>query len=226
MVDSSSLARIIADIEAGCLPDADARVTILPQPSDRDAGVLAFTARNFVVADVPPAWVAERLPTDDLSAPLGPPFITALCERTGRKAGNNDVVCLADPIADDGVDEPVLREATGAARHPRVERARKYRDGVRVWCTEGAVLMLGYGLAGRLEVAVEVDPAYRGHGLGRALALAARRLATTVAPQRRVWAQVAPGNAASVRAFLAAGFRPVGAETLLVTHPSGSDRKV
>jgi hypothetical protein len=29
-------------------------------------------------------------------------------------------------------------------------------------------------------------------------------------------AQVAPGNAASVRAFLAAGYRPVGAEVLLV----------
>jgi hypothetical protein len=33
----------------------------------------------------------------------------------------------------------------------------------------------------------------------------------------QVWAQVAPGNAASVRAALAAGFRPVGAEVLL--HP-------
>jgi hypothetical protein len=31
-----------------------------------------------------------------------------------------------------------------------------------------------------------------------------------------VWAQVSPGNAASVRAFLAAGYRPVGAEALLV----------
>jgi hypothetical protein len=31
-----------------------------------------------------------------------------------------------------------------------------------------------------------------------------------------IWAQVAPGNAASVRAILAAGFSPVGAEALLV----------
>jgi hypothetical protein len=45
------------------------------------------------------------------------------------------------------------------------------------------------------------------------LAAAARALA----PERRpIWAQVAPGNAASVRAFLAAGYRPVGAEALLV----------
>ncbi len=31
-----------------------------------------------------------------------------------------------------------------------------------------------------------------------------------------VWAQIAPGNAASVRAFLAAGFAPVGGEALLL----------
>ena len=41
---------------------------------------------------------------------------------------------------------------------------------------------------------------------------AARHL---VPPGTPVWAQVAPANAASVRAFLAAGFRPVGAEVLL-----------
>jgi hypothetical protein len=33
---------------------------------------------------------------------------------------------------------------------------------------------------------------------------------------RPVWAQISPGNAASARAFLAAGFRLMGAEALLV----------
>jgi RimJ/RimL family protein N-acetyltransferase len=33
---------------------------------------------------------------------------------------------------------------------------------------------------------------------------------------RPLWAQVHPGNAASVRAFLAAGYRPVGAEILFL----------
>ena len=37
----------------------------------------------------------------------------------------------------------------------------------------------------------------------------------TVPEGTPLWAQIAPGNAASVRAFLAAGFRPVGAEALL-----------
>ena len=75
-------------------------------------------------------------------------------------------------------------------------------------------MILGRGLADRWEVAVEVAPQARGRGLGRALAMAARSLL----PQGRpVWAQIAPGNAASVRAFLAAGYDPVGAEALLIS---------
>jgi L-amino acid N-acyltransferase YncA len=58
-----------------------------------------------------------------------------------------------------------------------------------------------------------VSEAARGRGLGRRLATAARVL---VPDGRPVWAQIAPGNAASVRAFLAAGYAPVGAEALLV----------
>ena len=52
----------------------------------------------------------------------------------------------------------------------------------------------------------------RGTGYGRALATAARHL---VPDGRPVWAQVAPGNASSLRAFLAAGYVPVGSEVIL-----------
>jgi L-amino acid N-acyltransferase YncA len=67
-------------------------------------------------------------------------------------------------------------------------------------------------VAGRWEAAIEVDPQCRGNGLGSRLASAARHLVPDRAP---VWAQIAPGNAASVRAFIRAGFRPIGAEALL-----------
>jgi len=90
----------------------------------------------------------------------------------------------------------------------------RYRDDVRARSTEGGVVLVGCGGAARWEVAIEVDPGYRGHGLGRALASAARHL---VPGDRPVWAQIAPANAASASGFLAAGFRPVGAEALL-TH--------
>jgi RimJ/RimL family protein N-acetyltransferase len=60
-------------------------------------------------------------------------------------------------------------------------------------------------------VGIEVDASARGRGLGTALAAAAPALVPAGAP---LWAQVAPANTASLRAFLAAGWRPVGAEVL------------
>lgn len=75
------------------------------------------------------------------------------------------------------------------------------------------MLVLGRGIAGRLEVSVEVDEGVRHRGLGRALVTAARQLAT-----EPLWAQVAPGNARSMRAFQAAGYRPVGSEALLIAR--------
>jgi GNAT superfamily N-acetyltransferase len=110
-------------------------------------------------------------------------------------------------------DDLGLREVAGGA-HPRVERARRYRDDVRVWETsDGAgCLVLGRGVAGRWEAAFEVEPAARGRGLGRGLAAAALGL---LPPDTPVFAQVSPGNSISLRATLAAGFAPIGAEVLL-----------
>ena len=95
--------------------------------------------------------------------------------------------------------------------HPRIAYAGERRDEVRAWTADGGVLVLGRGVAGRLEVSVEVDEEVRQRGLGRLLVSAARQLA-----DEPVWAQVAPGNARSMRAFQAAGYVPVGAEALLV----------
>jgi L-amino acid N-acyltransferase YncA len=89
----------------------------------------------------------------------------------------------------------------------------RYRTEVRAWQAPGGVVVIGRGVAGRREAAIEVDPGGRGRGLGRKLATAARHLVPDGAP---VWAQIAPGNAASVRTFLAAGFAPVGGEALLL----------
>jgi L-amino acid N-acyltransferase YncA len=102
------------------------------------------------------------------------------------------------------------------SEHSRVLRALNYRDEVATWRADGGVVLLGRGIAGRLETAIEVDEDRRGQGRGRRLALAARHLAPEGTD---LWAQVAPGNAASVRAFLAAGFVPVGAEILLAARP-------
>jgi hypothetical protein len=162
-----------------------------------------------VAADVDRPWVDSLIPHVDFGAPLGPLFLRALEERLRLAAGTIDAVLLAEPLAG---DPPVDLTPVHDRDHPRVRRARRYRTDVRVWTTAHGLLILGRGLAGRWEAAVEVREDARNRGHGRALASAARHL---VPARRPVWGQVAPGNAASVRAFLAAGYTPVGAEVLL-----------
>jgi GNAT superfamily N-acetyltransferase len=210
-IEHGPLAAMLRDAAAGRFPPANGEVTVLPPPSLRDSGVIGFTAHAVVFTDADPAWVRAHLPDDDPSRPLSPAFLQALCAHTRREAHIIDMLCVAGPRS--GQPGIALSPEPDVA-HPRIARAMRYRDDVRAWRTDGGVVLIGRGVADRWEVAIEVDPGCRGHGLGRALASAARHLVPGDGP---VWAQVAPANAASVRAFLAAGFRPVGAEALL-TH--------
>jgi GNAT superfamily N-acetyltransferase len=196
-------------LAAGETPAADASVTALPAPSGARAVVVGGSAWHVVAADVDPAWVAAQVAPDPVALPLGVRFLTALADRVGAEPGSLDAVLVAPPPAagpgPDLVPAPVA--------HPRVDRARVHRTDVRVWTTaDGAgVLVLGRGVAGRWEVSLEVDPAARGRGLGTALVAAAPALVPGGGP---LWAQVAPAHTASLRAFLAAGYRPVCAEVL------------
>lgn len=187
-------------------------MTVVPQTSERDAGVLAFTAHAVVFLDEDPRWVHDTLaavPCDALAAPMNPYFLMALLERTGRRAETIDAMLVGSPLP--GQPPLPLREITDGD-HPRIVYARGRRDDVRAWTTDGGVLVLGRGVGGRLEVSVEIDEDVRHRGLGRALVAAARHLTT-----EPLWAQVAPGNARSMRAFLAAGYRPVGSEAVLLS---------
>jgi GNAT superfamily N-acetyltransferase len=213
---SGRLAALLSEVAAGAYPAADGSVTIMPQPSPRNAGVIAFTAHAVIFTDAEPDWVRQLLPSGDLSGPLTPRFLQALAKRTGRSAQSSDV--LAVTTSRPGLPAIELTPDADPA-HPRIARALRYRDDVRAWQADGGVLLLGRGVAGRWEVAIEVDAEHRGKGLGRDLAVAARHLVPGGAP---LWAQIAPGNAASVRAFLAAGFTPVGAEALLTVDPTRS----
>jgi GNAT superfamily N-acetyltransferase len=197
-------------LAAGETPPADASVTTVPAPSGARALVVGGTAWHVVAAEVDPAWVAAQVAVDPLTAPLGARFLAALADRIGVEPGPVDAVLVAPPApAELGLK---LVEAE-PGDHPRVQRALAYRTGVRVWTTpdDAALLALGRGVCGRWEVSLEVDPAARGRGLGTALAAAAPGLVSEDVP---LWAQVAPANTASFRSFLAAGWRPVGAEVL------------
>ncbi|HEX8344002.1 MAG TPA: GNAT family N-acetyltransferase [Actinoplanes sp.] len=167
-----------------------------------------------MAAAVDRRWVESWTGDGDLSAPLNPLFLGALEEQLRLEVNNIDSIMVAEPLP--GEPELPLSPVQDQA-HPRLTRALRFRQDVRGWTAEGGLLLLGRGLAGRWEVTVEVDEGYRDAGLGRALARAARHL---VPEQRPVWAQVAPGNAAGMRAFLAAGYSPVGAEALLAPRPA------
>ncbi|MET8169908.1 GNAT family N-acetyltransferase [Streptomyces sp. NPDC005329] len=207
--------RDILDAAAhGVFPPPDGRTTVLPQPSPRDAGVLSFTAHSVVFTDEDPEWVHETLGAADcdaLAASMSPRFLTALLDRTGRVAETIDALVVGSPLP--GPPSLALTEIDDPD-HPRVVSSRRRRDEVRVWAAKGGVIVLGRGVAGRLEVAVEVEEGVRHRGLGRALVGAARHLGGG----EPVWAQISPGNARSTRAFQAAGYLPVGAEALLTVR--------
>jgi RimJ/RimL family protein N-acetyltransferase len=211
----STLAEILRGIEKGVFPAPDAGITVVPAPSPDESAVLGVTGHIVIAADVDPAWIAARVSPGDLSAPFNPPFLRDLEELTGRRVNAIDALLLADPLS--GPGEPGPGGSAGLVEvtdrdHPRVRRALRYRDDVRVFTApSGGVVVTGRGLAGRWECAVEIPDEARGSGEGRRLARAARALV-----DEPLWAQITPGNAASLRAFLAAGYRPVGSEALLV----------
>ncbi|TDC34684.1 GNAT family N-acetyltransferase [Kribbella albertanoniae] len=215
---TATLGSILRNVELGVFPAPDLSVSVVAAPSERDSCVVGLTAHIVVAADVSSAWVHSLLPSQDPSAPLNPPFLSALEKATGRRVNAIDALLLAPALAADDEREELLSVLVDLAdpEHPRVRRAQLHRDEVRVFGhAAGGLVLVGRGVAGRLECAVEVPEEARGIGRGRTLARAARAL---VPVGSHVWAQVTPGNAASLRAFLAAGFIPVGSEALLVKH--------
>jgi len=122
--------------------------------------------------------------------------------------GTHDVVLVARGTGGGRLPVSADHEA-----HPRVVRSRAHRRDVRVHAGEVGLITIGRGLVDRLELSVELfDPGRGGLGHGRRLINEGLAL---VDAGVAVFAQVAPGNAASLRAFLTCGFVPIGAETLL-----------
>lgn len=211
------LPEVFAAAADGTLPPPDGQVEVHSDVPGKTAAVVAFPAHFYVLAPVDPGWVRAQLPPGDYSAPLGARFLVALADRIGAHIGASDAVLAARAHGrGDGLD---LRPVTDDT-HPRVRRARHYREEVRAWQTGDGTgyVVLGRGLARRWEVSFEVEPAARGRGLGRALAAAGLGLLPAGTP---VFAQVTPGNSVSLRATLAAGYRPVCGEALLPASAVG-----
>lgn len=204
------LSTLFAGIAAGAFPAADGTTDVYPSPAGPVDALIALTGRHVIAAHIDPAWVAARLRPGDFIKPLSAAFIMELATAIHGSPGILDAVLCAPAHVGDGIK---LNEIEARSDHPRVAVALGVRTGVRVFVTDDGdgLMTIGRGLGGRWEASFEVEEPQRRRGLGRALALAARRL---VPSGDAVFMQIAPGNAASLRAAWAAGYRSIGSEIL------------
>jgi hypothetical protein len=192
-------------------PASDGLVDVVAAPRPCLAAVVAFTAHSFVATDLPENEVRAHLPREDLlGAPMSPTFLAWLAHKLGATPGVLDVVLVHLGTTNPSVE---LVPHLDARDHARVVRALAQRRDVRVYAEpEGrGLVILGRGLANRWELSIELAPAAQNHGLGRAMITAGRAL---LPADEAVFAEVSPGNARSLRAFLSAGFQPIGSEIL------------
>lgn len=189
----------------GRFPPVDGGCTVLPPLARGLACSVAFTGHALVATAHPPASVLARGP-DGFGGSLAPDFLRWLAGPSGW-IGVIDATLVAR-----GRGGGTLPPRPDAADHPRVRHAADLRRDVRVYGDERGLATLADGLAGRTEISVEAAPEGQGRGWGRSLLRDALGLVPAGEP---VFAAVSPGNARSLRAFLAAGFTPIGSEVVL-----------
>jgi len=208
-LNAHPLAVRLAEAAHGRFPEFDGAVEVVSSPGPPCDALVAFTGHYVLAADIEPAEVADRWPVGALTVPFAPASLTWLAERIGRQPHTHDALLAT---IGDGRGAPDWLERDDGFVHARVDEASRFRAIDEIWTDgRGNFVMVGRGLCGRWEVGYEVEPEHRNDGLGRRLVAAARGLVPAGEP---LFAQVAPGNAASMRSTLAAGFVPVGAEIL------------
>jgi hypothetical protein len=190
-------------------------VSFLPAPATGAQAVIGFPGHHVIAIAIEEEVARTRLRAGDLSQPMSAGFLLFLAGWIGAEPGTLDVLLAATGPAKARVE---LWRRHDLDAHPRVLRAGRYRPDLATYADReigepDGIVVVGRGLAGRWEMAFEVAEPARGNGLGRRLAATARTLLPADEP---LFAQVAPGNASSLRSVLAAGFRPIGSEVLFV----------
>jgi RimJ/RimL family protein N-acetyltransferase len=188
----------------GEFPAVDGLVEMTPALGAGLDAVVSFTG-HAVLATAQTDFTDLGL--DGFGRALGPAVLQRLAGPFGR-VGVIDATLVAGGTG--GVGR--LPPRTDLDDHPRVAHARLLRDHVRVFGDERGLVTISRGLAGRSELSVEVGVG--GQGLGRSLIRSALDLVPVGQP---IFAAVAPGNARSLRAFLAAGFVPIASEVIVQT---------
>lgn len=205
------IGRLLLQCADGRFPAVDGRWhRVQPWRDDVEAAV-AFTGHAVfaVRGDVDDATL-ERLGADGFGGAHHPRLVAELAGPDGW-IDSIDAVLLGR-----GTGQPSpLVERPDLVGSARVLHAYGVRDVQQVLGypdpTDCSVVILSRGLGGLPELSFELDPRFRGGG--RALGLVDDALALVPRDEVVVTA-VAPGNAASLRTVLAAGFVPVGSVQL------------
>jgi len=213
------LAQLLSAAADGVFPPADGSWRRMPPWRPGVGAVVALTGTAVVVDDGPvPDGRLSELGVDGFGGAHHPRVIDALAGATGW-VDSLDLVLAARGRGDD-VTRPALVPRPDLAEHPRVRFARGLRTDVAVYGeaepASRTVATVSTGLAGLPEVNMELDPSRRGRGDGARLV---RDVLDLVPAGRLVVAAVAPGNVASLRAVLHAGFGPIASVQLF--RPAG-----
>lgn len=206
------LATLIRAAARGEFPPVDGGWHRVPPWREGLEAVLAFTGHAVLA-------VGDRVSDADLSEldPHGygkahhPRVLCALAR--GGVIDCLDVLLVSTGIG--GGAEPDLVPRPDLGDHPRAQLAARLRDDVSVYgrpdAADRSVALLSRGIAGLPEISYELDPVHRGAGGGPMLI---RALLRAVPAGEFVVSASAPGNAASLRSLLAAGFVPIGSVQL------------
>lgn len=212
------LAAILQAAADGVFPAVDGGWHRVPPWRAGLSAIVGLTGHAVLAIDEGLADAAiVDLDVDGFGGAHHPRVITALAGPQGW-IDSLDVLLVARGTGRGGtlVPRPDL------AGHPRAELATRLREDVRVLGRAedpmDCVVILSRGIAGLTELSLEVDPSARGDGVGRALIRAGL---DAVPAGELVVPAVAPGNAASLRALLAAGFVPVGSIQLFAPAKGG-----
>lgn len=193
------------DAAHGRFPPVDGAVTFLPELPNGNRAIVALTGHAFIAADLA-ASDFDDIELDGFGAALAPTAVLRIAG--GGEVGVNDVVLVA-PGTGLGVTTPLT---TVWDEHPRVLYARHLRTDVTVHGDDSGFVTLSTGLAGRREMSVEIADTAASTGDGRRLILDALG---GVPEGQFLFAAVSPGNARSLRSFLAAGFVPIASEVII-----------
>ncbi len=202
---------------AGQFPIVDGVAELFPPDQAGTHAVADFTGHSVILTDLS-ATELTRFRPDGFGRATEPRLLARLAGPTGL-VGSIDVVLVRRGAPARSNPLSIRTDLDG---HPRVRRARHHRRNVEVYGDERGLACIGTGLVGRTEISIELTGAEPTQGVGRQLLQSAL---AHVPDDEFVFAQVSPGNAASLRMFLAAGFVPIGGEVIIEPDRAADRRR-